>query len=416
MEVQNYRSDPDVRDRNDRSIFWLRVTSTSLGIWPECHGNEKSVWWKRLYFFMTFMHWFNTYLQIVFFCHHFGELKEITEGLCSLASISTTGIKIMRLYDYRDEIYDMLQLMKNHEYMKKVNFLKKGNNNKIFEKIDQIMKNKWNEVNLNLRFYSFSVGIVASSYSIVPLAINLLNYFRGNNVPRRFVYKTYYPFLENAKYYSPLYEVLFCSESLSGYTTWAGVIAFDGLYVLLTMHVVTMFSSLNLLIRETTNGNFSEDEKHFFLRECIKHHTRAMDFLDKINKIFSPILIVQVFTSTSIICVIAFHTSTNASERDSQILVMILYLIAAFYQLFQFCWYGQRVQNESVQLPNSVYECDWYSSSRKFKSTLHILLLDVQRTVDISAYNLFVMSLETYLMIVRTSASYFTALQTLTEE
>lgn len=34
------------------------------------------------------------------------------------------------------------------------------------------------------------------------------------------------------------------------------------------------------------------------------------------------------------------------SERDSQTLVMILYLIAAFYQLLQFCWYGQRVQNE----------------------------------------------------------------------
>lgn len=85
--------------------------------------------------------------------------------------------------------------------------------------------------------------------------------------------------MESAKYYSPLYELLFCSESLSGYTTWAGVIAFDGLYVLLTMHVVTMFSSLNLIIKETTNKNFTEDDKHFFLRECIMHHTRAMRYV-----------------------------------------------------------------------------------------------------------------------------------------
>lgn len=38
--------------------------------------------------------------------------------------------------------------------------------------------------------------------------------------------------------------------------------------------------------------------------------------------------------------------NANQNEGDSQILVMVLYLIAAFYQLFQFCWYGQRVQNE----------------------------------------------------------------------
>ncbi|XP_065090019.1 odorant receptor 63a-like [Ochlerotatus camptorhynchus] len=222
--------------------------------------------------------------------------------------------------------------------------------------------------------------------------------------------------MENSKYYSPLHEVLFCSESLSGYTTLAGVVAFDGLYVLLTMHMIAMLKSLNLFIGETTNENFTDLEKQFFLHECIEHHARALKFLNDINRIFSPILILQVFTSTSIICVIAFHASANANEGDSQILVMVLYLIAAFYQLFQFCWYGQRVQNESIQLPKSVYDCDWYKCSKKFKTTLHIFFLDVQKTVDISAYKLIVMSLETYLSIIRTAASYFTALQTLTEE
>ncbi|XP_038119469.1 odorant receptor 63a [Culex quinquefasciatus] len=346
-------------------------------------GENKS-WWNRLYYFMIIMHWYNTYLQVEFFCANMGELKTITEGLCSFCSITVTGIKIMRLHSFSDEIYIMLQQMKGHEFLKSINFLKKGNNKDIFTKIDKIMKAKWREVNLNLRLYSLSVGVVAGTYSIVPAVINLVNLFQGNDIPKRFVYKTYYRYMEEAKYHSPLHELLFCSESLSGFTTWAGVISFDGLYVLLTMHLVTMFSSLNLIIKETSNANFNDAEKQFFLHECIKHHTRALKFVK--------------------------------SERDSQTLVMILYLIAAFYQLLQFCWYGQRVQNESVELPKSVYECDWYKCSKKFKTTLHILLLDVQKTVDISAYNMFVMSLETYLAIVKTAVSYFTALQTLTEE
>lgn len=39
-------------------------------------------------------------------------------------------------------------------------------------------------------------------------------------------------------------------------------------------------------------------------------------FLDGINQIFSPVLVAQVFTSTSIICVIAFHTSANAVSKN----------------------------------------------------------------------------------------------------
>lgn len=48
------------------------------------------------------------------------------------------------------------------------------------------MKAKWREVNLNLRLYSLSVGVVAGTYSIVPAVINLVNLFQGNDIPKRF--------------------------------------------------------------------------------------------------------------------------------------------------------------------------------------------------------------------------------------
>lgn len=90
------------------------------------------------------------------------------------------------------------------------------------------------------------------------------------------MYKTYYRSMEQAKFFSPLHEVLFCSESMSGFTTFAGVIAFDGLYVLLTMHVITMFKTLNLIIKESTLASFTDEEKQFYLHECIYHYTRAL--------------------------------------------------------------------------------------------------------------------------------------------
>ncbi|XP_021698209.1 uncharacterized protein LOC5573676 isoform X2 [Aedes aegypti] len=329
MEIEYYRPNSNSAEDNDASIYWLRVLSASLGIWPQKLVGDKKQWWKRLYYFMIIMHWYNTYLQVEFFFHNLGALKTMTEGLCSFCSISLTGIKIMRLNSFSNEINLLLERMRTHHFMQEIKLLKKGKNKPIFERIDQIMKDKWKEVKINLLLYTVSVGIVASSYSIFPAVINLINLFQGSSNPRRFVYKTYYRGMENLKFYSPLHEILFSSESLSGYTTFAGVIAFDGLYVLLTMHVITIFKSLKLVIKESTRSIFTDEEKQFYLHECIDHYTRAIMFMDDINKIFSPIFILQLFTSTSIICVIAFHASANALEKFLFQKVISIYLHSA---------------------------------------------------------------------------------------
>lgn len=79
MEVEHYRPELGIPEENDASIYWLRVMSTSLGIWPEKFTGSKRNWWKRLYYFMIIMHWYNAYLQVEFFFHNLGELKTVTE-------------------------------------------------------------------------------------------------------------------------------------------------------------------------------------------------------------------------------------------------------------------------------------------------------------------------------------------------
>ena len=160
------------------------------------------------------------------------------------------------------------------------------------------------------------------------------------------MYNTYYPLLEPIKRRSPLFELLFCSESLSGYTTWAGVVAFDGLYVAMVLYAASLMRLLRDLLHETANPGLTDAERAFFQRECILHHIRTIQLsrlcgcgelpapiarwraydlffyspifgslIEKINEIFSPVLLVQLFTSTSIICVIAFAASMHAVSR-----------------------------------------------------------------------------------------------------
>ncbi|XP_049288994.1 odorant receptor 63a-like [Anopheles funestus] len=462
MDTNHYQPEDDFIELVQRSSYWLRTMATTMGVWPGQYVTIRNQWYRRLYYFMLLMHWLNIYLQTEFFFRNLGNLSLVVQGLCSFVSITTTGIKVMRLHAYEEEIKQLWQALEDATFLKKIRFLRKTDRGTVFAHIHKLLLGQWKEVQLNLRFYTLVVGLVASNYSIIPACSNLYNQFQGNAYNRSFgtivifslkkssitvklfcfdiVYNTYYPFLEPIKRRSPLFELLFCSESLSGYTTWAGVVAFDGLYVVMVLYAASLMRLLRDLMHETANPDLTHTERAFFQRECILHHIRTMQLsslfltfltrwrsvanrclcscrlIERINEIFSPVLLVQLFTSTSIICVIAFAASMHADEGDSQTMLMVLYLIAAIYQLFQFCWYGQRLQNESTELPLSVYDVQWELCAERFKSTHHILLLYSQRQIDMRAWSFSAMSLETFSTIIRSAASYFTVLQTLAEE
>ncbi|XP_049542636.1 odorant receptor 63a-like [Anopheles darlingi] len=396
--MEQYRLVKDHAENIRRSSYWLRKTSFLLGIWPaELLPSLSIRWYRVLYRFTLIIHWINTYLQLLFFCHNLGNLNLVVQGLCSFVSITTTGIKCMRIYAYEHEIARIWQTIESGILLRKIRFLAKGVNNKnIFAQFDDITGRMWKEVHLNLRFYTFMVGAVASSYSIIPLGSYLYHQVQGHAFNRSLVYNTYYPYIQTVKYRSPLYELLFCSESISGYSTWAGVVAFDALYIVFVLYATSLVRLLNELMQETTNPTFTVREKAFFLRECLLHHGRVIRFVQQIDEIFSPLLLLQLFTSTAIICVIAFATTFSKDAGDSQTILMVLYLITAVYQLFQFCWYGQRLQNESNDLPVAVYNARWELCSREFQRSHQILLLYSQCRIELHAWSFSAMSLETF--------------------
>uniref|UniRef100_A0A182G0F9 Uncharacterized protein n=1 Tax=Anopheles albimanus TaxID=7167 RepID=A0A182G0F9_ANOAL len=391
-----------------------------MGVWPVKLQTSLGIpWYRALFRFTLAMHWINTYLQLEFFCHNLGNLSLVVQGLCTFVSIATTGIKCLRLHWYEDDIARIWQSIESAVLLRKIRFPATGVNNKgIFAQFDDITGRMWREVHLNLRFYALVVGATASSYSIIPFCSYLYHNLQGHTFNRSLVYNLYYPHMEMIKYRSPLYELLFCTESMSGYTTWAGVVAFDGLYVVFVLYAASLVRMLNELMQETTSPTFTDPERAFFLRECLLHHGRVIRLVQQINEIFSPLLLLQLFTSTAIICVIAFAATfvKDAGDSHSMVMVLLIYLIAAVYQLFQFCWYGQRLQNESNDLPVAVYNARWELCSREFKHSHHILLLFSQRCIELRAWSFSAMSLETFSKIIKSAASYFTVLQSLAEE
>ncbi|XP_063925969.1 odorant receptor 85f-like [Zophobas morio] len=83
------------------------------------------------------------------------------------------------------------------------------------------------------------------------------------------------------------------------------------------------------------------------------------------------------------------------------------------YELFLFCYYGNEVQVKSNLVSRAAYESQWTDLPEDVKRSLTIFIINVSKPIDISAFNVFVLSLETFIKILKTAWSYFALLSQL---
>lgn len=116
-----------------------------------------------------------------------------------------------------------------------------------------------------------------------------------------------------------------------------------------------------------------------------------------------PMFVVQIVSSTLIICLTAFIATISVTKDMSIFVKYLTEMIAAFAQLLYWCWAGNKVYAEVIPLQliifkieiltevnvifggffivfqspdvaQAMYFCDWYKMNMKFKiATFHII-------------------------------------------
>lgn len=112
------------------------------------------------------------------------------------------------------------------------------------------------------------------------------------------------------------------------------------------------------------------------LKRCVYFHNEIIVFMNRIHKLFSPIIFLQFIDSYVILCTVIFqstvpHTSYWESGK------FIFFLLGACGQLFVFACLGSMISKEFREIGETAYNCKWYKydkSSRKF------VLLIIQRS------------------------------------
>ncbi|XP_015838678.1 odorant receptor Or1 isoform X2 [Tribolium castaneum] len=220
----------------------------------------------------------------------------------------------------------------------------------------------------------------------------------GTVKEHRLPFLAWYPFSVNK---SPFYEITYIYQIVSVFFIVIVNMNSDMLLVAL-MNILGV--QCDLLCDNLKNIQFRERINEEFLR-CVNHHMQILSYASDCNKFFNTIVLAQFFT-TVVSLGLTMYQLTIVTPFTSEFYSFIVYGGAVLMEIFLYCWFG----NESLNIPFASFGFDWTIGSVGLQKNLIIFIAKSQRPIRMSALNLFHLSLETFVKILRTAYSYFALL------
>lgn len=147
---------------------------------------------------------------------------------------------------------------------------------------------------------------------------------------------------------------------------------------------------------------------------------------DEINRVFESMLFSQFIGSLSIICLAAFEATVLLSDKLA-CMKFIVYLFAAFIQLFFWCFFGNNIYYEvklnhmehlyrkhchlhehelkpartfqSTAISDAAFNCKWYDMDRTFKRTLQHIIMRSHKPIYFRGGSFYVLNFETFISV-----------------
>ncbi|KAJ3636033.1 hypothetical protein MTP99_008882 [Tenebrio molitor] len=217
----------------------------------------------------------------------------------------------------------------------------------------------------------------------------------------RLPFEAWYPF-DTKK--SPNYELVY------GYqVTCIWYITVTNLHLDTTIIALMMFVRTQCDILCDDLGHLRDSSFGTRLVESIKHHRDILSFAKDSNNVFNMIVLGQFATSTATLAMTMFQL-TLVEPLSGEGIPFLLYLVGMTAEIFLYCWFGNEVEFRSNKISHAVYESDWTEQPQSVQKTLLIFCLRCSKPIKITAINLFTLSLQTFISILRSAYSYFAVL------
>ncbi|XP_046478013.1 odorant receptor 13a isoform X1 [Neodiprion pinetum] len=277
------------------------------------------------------------------------------------------------------------------------------------------------------RWYSFIIYVTCSLYMFSPLFI--LGDLETQTARRQPV-RAWYPINQTSEV---IYTAIYASQVVGGAISSIGSVSVDGLFLVMMRHFCAQLRilqcELTTLGTSVANCESNSFTAHFRMnktttdvellqriKNIIEDHQSAIQNADNIRSLYNVVCFLQLFVSSVVICVIGFQLIFYLDSWGLDLVKYVMYIQAVLLQIYIYCSLGDDLLTESIRVGQAAYECPWTNFSTSVKSCLLVMTMRSQQPLLITAGNFYVMSMENFAAILKTSLSYLSVLRAMCDD
>ncbi|XP_051153458.1 odorant receptor 67c-like [Leptopilina boulardi] len=368
---------------------------TYLGVWRPQSLTSK--WSIRIYNICTFiMLSFEQYFALTLIIYLFQNIHNteiVLQSIFTFSSIFMIAFKVTYINVYREEVISFINMFMNKKCLPR---------NKDEVKIYKTLHEK---ERLHSRIFVFSLFFAAFCYTLQPLTSKIVN-----SLP----IMGYLPFAINSR---RRFWIAYFYQCISGYLSVILFASIEMLPINIMQQICIQLEFLMnrlLAIPNLRNTKYSRlniyKEEYNLLKECINHHEFIFSLEKQLNRIFGVLISMQFFVSMLNLCTSGYYmTKVNVDNPNfwSALIILTNYIS----HIFLYCIFGEIMTRKSLYVVDVIYKMDWNLLSIETKQTLLILMIRASRPMKLTGSSLIIMSVETFLKILKTSYSAYNLLR-----
>ncbi|XP_026826373.1 odorant receptor 13a isoform X2 [Ooceraea biroi] len=255
-------------------------------------------------------------------------------------------------------------------------------------------------------------------FMLVPLQSLLLE-SSLNSTNRPLLHRVEY-YIDMDKYYFPIL--------IHGYLTAivciSIAIATDTMYVIMVQHVCGLFTIIgqemeNIIKKDNKDSlqinlypTVQDDKPYENIIKSIYAHKRVLRFANLIETAFNQMFLVLAGFNMLIMSMTGVTAVTNV-DKPEEFLRQITFACALLVHLFFESFQAQRLIDHSAHIYIRLMNIAWYQTSIRTRKILLFMIMRTREPCVLTAGKMFVISMDTFSTIVRTSVSYFTMLRSM---
>nr|ARO70243.1 Odorant Receptor 31 [Dendrolimus punctatus] len=152
-----------------------------------------------------------------------------------------------------------------------------------------------------------------------------------------------------------------------------------------------------------------DDATSTALRDCARLCQVVMAYKDKFESFVSPLLALRVVQVTLYLCTLLYAATLKFD------MITVEYLAAVALDTFIYCYFGNQIILQASRVSTAAYQSTWHAMDISSRRMLLNILLANRRPVVVRAGRFLPMDLHTFVVIIKTSFSYYTLLVNVNE-